>query len=96
MRGLATSLIIHEKIKTTTAKAKAIRPVIEKLITTGKRGDLTARRRLTAYLTSNDVVKKVMEVLSPKYAQQKGSCTRIIKLGSRKGDGAEMAMIEFI
>lgn len=96
LRGLAVSLIIHGKIKTTAAKAKAVRSVVEKLITTGKKGNLTARRQLAAYLGSNDAVKKVMEVLGPKYSQQKGACTRIIKLGPRSGDGAEMVVIEFI
>lgn len=96
LKNLATSLIIHEKIKTTKAKAKTIRPIVERLITIGKKGGLTTRRRLAAYLSTDEATKKVIEVLGPKYGQQKGSCTRIIKLGTRRGDKAEMVIIEFI
>ena len=95
-RNLAASLVIYEKVKTTEAKAKAIRPIVEKLITIGKENNLTARRRLLQYLYSENAVRKILEVLSPKYKERKGGYTRIIKLGERQGDGAKTAQIEFV
>jgi len=96
LRSLATSLILHEKIKTTQAKAKVIRPFAEKLITKGKKNDLFARRALKKVLYKESAVKKVLEVLSPRYKERRGGYTRIIKLGARKGDAAKMAIIEFV
>ena len=95
-RNLAASLIIYEKVRTTEAKAKAIRPIVEKLITTGKENSLTARRKLLRYLYTENAVKKVLEVLGPKYKERKGGYTRIVKIGPRKGDGARIAQIELI
>ena len=95
-RNLAASLIIYEKVKTTEAKAKAIRPIVEKLITTGKENSLAARRKLLRYLYTENAVKKVLEVLGPKYKERKGGYTRIVKIGPRKGDGARIAQIELI
>lgn len=96
LRGLATSLIVYEKIKTTKAKAKAIKPVIEKLITTAKKNDLTARRRLLEVLYHKKAVNKALEVLGPRYKERKGGYTRIINLERRAGDNAEMVQIEFV
>jgi len=96
LRGLATSLILYEKIKTTEAKAKAVKPIVEKLITKGKKADLTARRELHKYLYVNNAVKKVLEDLSPRYKERKGGYTRIIKLGTRVGDVAKIVQIEFV
>jgi len=96
LRNLATNLILYEKIKTTEAKAKALKPIIEKLITKGKAGDLHARRELMKYLYLENAVKKVLEDLSPRYKERKGGYTRIIKLGSRQGDAAKIVQIEFV
>lgn len=96
LRSLATNLILHEKIKTTEAKAKAVKPIVEKLITKGKTGDLHARRELIKYLYLENAVKKVLEDLSPRYKERKGGYTRIVKLGARQGDAAKMVQIEFV
>jgi len=96
LRSLATSLVLYEKIKTTEAKAKALKPVIEKIITHGKKANLTTRRNLHKYLYLNNSVKKVLEDLSPRYKDRKGGYTRIIKLGTRKGDQAKIVQIEFV
>ena len=96
MRNMATSLILYEKMTTTRAKAKALKPFIEKIITTGKISSLTSRKKLIGLLYSKKAVKKVLEVLSPKFKDSKGGYTRIIHLGTRKGDGAFISRIEFI
>ena len=96
LKNLADSLIVYEKIKTTEAKAKVLRSKVEKLITIGKKNDLYARRRLLAFLPTENAVKKVLEVLSPRYKDRKGGYTRIVKTGPRAGDGARMAVIEFV
>lgn len=96
LRSLATSLILYEKIKTTQAKAKALRPFIEKLIAKGKSNNLQARRALKRVLYQDNAVKKVLEVLSPRFKDRKGGYTRIIKFGTRSGDAAKMAIIEFV
>ncbi len=88
LRNLATSLILHEHVNTTLAKAKAVKPVVEKLITTGKQKTLTSRRKLASYITIESAVNKVLEELGPRYAERKGGYLRIIKLGQRQGDGA--------
>ena len=88
MRGLVTNLILYEKVQTTEAKAKALRPVVEKLITTGKANDLNARRKLLAYVYGQNAVNKVLEELSPRFKERKGGYTRITKLAPRLGDGA--------
>ena len=95
-RNLITELFRHERIKTTEAKAKAIRPLAEKLITLGKRGDLHARRLAAARLNDPLVVKKLFDELAPRYEDRPGGYTRILKLGRRQGDGAEMAIIELV
>jgi large subunit ribosomal protein L17 len=96
LRGLATSLILYEKVKTTEAKAKALRPVVERLITTSKGGTVTDRRRLAAKLYGENVVKKLVEEIGPRYKERPGGYTRITKLNPRQGDGAAMAQIELV
>ena len=96
LRNLASSILIYEKVKTTKAKAKAVRPIVEKLITTAKIGDLTARRKLISTLPQKMAIKKAMEIIGKRYEKRDGGYTRIIKLPSRQGDGAEMAQIELV
>lgn len=90
------SLIVHQRIKTTLAKAKAVRPFAEKMLTLGKRGDLHARRLAVSYLGQKDAVKKLFDDLAPRAAERKGGYTRIIKLGPRISDSAPMAYIEWV
>jgi len=94
--NLAGSLIEHGRIKTTVAKAKAVRPIAEKMITLGRRGDLAARRQALAYLRSNDVVHILFAEVAPRFTDRPGGYTRIVKLGPRAGDAAEMAYLEFV
>ena len=94
--NLAGSLITHGRIETTEAKAKAVRPYAEKLITLGKRGDLHARRLAMAELRSNDVVHKLFSDVAPRFAERPGGYTRIVKLGPRQGDAADMALLELV
>lgn len=96
LRNLATQVVLFERVRTTEAKAKEIRPFVERLVTAGKIPTLTARRRLARTLTTEGAVRKVLEVLGPRYAARPGGYTRIIKLGRRRGDAAEMAQIEFV
>lgn len=96
IRNLASSILMYEKIKTTEAKSKVVKSFVEKLITVSKKGDLTARRKLIEVLPQKLAIKKAMEVLGDRYKDQKGGYTRIIKLGARKGDGAEMVQIELV
>ena len=96
LRSLAVSLILYEKIKTTKAKAKALKPVVEKMITRGKEDTLAARRNLLKYLYKEAAVKKVLEELSPRYKERPGGYTRILNLKRRQGDGAEIVQIELV
>jgi len=96
LKNLASSVLIYEKVKTTQAKARAVKPLVEKLISAAKIGDLTARRKLIKVLPQPMAIKKAMEVLGARYKDRKGGYTRIIKLGKRQGDGAEMAQIELV
>ena len=96
MRSLATSFIIYEKIKTTTAKAKALRPIVEKYITLGKTDTLHNRRQALKYLYTEGAVKKLFEVWGPRYQDRKGGYTRIVKLTPRQNDGAEVSVIEAV
>jgi large subunit ribosomal protein L17 len=96
LRNLATNLILLEKIQTTSAKAKTLKPIVEKIITKGKINNLTTRRMLLKELYVNNAVKKVLEDLGPRYKDRKGGYTRIIKLGFRQGDGASMVQIELV
>ena len=94
--NMAGSLIEHEQIKTTLPKAKELRPIVEKLITLGKRGDLHARRQAAAQLKQDKHVAKLFEVLGPRFAERKGGYIRVLKAGFRYGDMAPMAIIEFV
>jgi large subunit ribosomal protein L17 len=94
--NLAGSLIEHGRIKTTEAKAKAVRPIAEKMITLGRRGDLAARRQALAYLRSQEVVHSLFADVAPRFADRNGGYLRIVKIGPRPGDGADMAYLEFI
>lgn len=96
LRGLATSIIVYEKVETTEAKAKAVKPLVEKLVTTAKKNDLTARRKLLSVLYHKKAVNKALEVLGPRYKDRQGGYTRITKIGKRHGDGADMVQIEFV
>lgn len=94
--NLASALITHGRIETTEAKAKVVRPYAEKMITLGKRGDLHARRLAMAKLRSNDVVHRLFAEVAPRFAERNGGYTRIVKLGPRQGDAADMAYLELI
>ncbi len=96
LRNLASSILLYEKVKTTKAKAQAVRPLVEKLITSAKAGDLNARRGLAKVLLQKNAVKKALEVLGQRYAKRPGGYTRTTKLGTRAGDGAEMVQIELV
>jgi len=95
-RNMAQALIKHEQIVTTLPKAKELRPVVERLITLGKRGDLHARRLAHARLRDDAMTRKLFEVLGPRYQERNGGYTRIMKAGFRYGDSAPMAVIEFV
>ena len=94
--NLAGALIEHGRIQTTEAKAKAVKPLAEKLITLGKRGDLHARRQALAALRSNDVVHRLFADIAPRFSDRPGGYTRIVKLGPRQGDAAEMVYLELV
>ncbi|OIQ31734.1 MAG: 50S ribosomal protein L17 [Roseobacter sp. MedPE-SWchi] len=94
--NMAGSLIEHEQIKTTLPKAKELRPIIEKMITLAKRGDLHARRQARARLKEDQYVAKLFDILGPRYAERSGGYVRILKAGFRYGDMAPMAIIEFV
>ena len=94
--NLAGALIEHGRIKTTEAKAKAVRPIAEQMITLGRRGDLAARRQAIAYLRSQDVVHKLFSDVGPRFADRPGGYSRIVKLGPRQGDAAEMVYLELV
>jgi len=94
-KSLLRSLILQERIKTTQAKAKAISPMAEKLVTKAKKGGVAQRRRLVA-LVDAESAKKLIDVIAPRYQQRKGGYTRIVKLAPRKSDSAKLAMIEFV
>lgn len=96
LANMCASLIEHEQIKTTLPKAKELRPVIERLITLGKRGDLHARRLARSKLKSDDAVKKLFDAIAARYADRPGGYCRILKAGFRYGDAAPMAIIELV
>jgi large subunit ribosomal protein L17 len=96
LRNLVTSLILTERIETTVAKAKATRPVVEHLITLGKRGDLHARRLAASYLLNPAALKLLFGDFAQRYAERKGGYTRIVRTGWRKGDGADLAVLELV
>ena len=94
--NMVNALIKHEQITTTLPKAKELRPIIEKMVTLSRKNDLHSRRQAISKLQDNDMVKKLFDVLGPRYAERAGGYTRIIKAGFRYGDSAPMAVIEFV
>ena len=96
LRNLVTSLFRHERIETTTAKAKELRPYAERLITLARRGDLHARRLVARKIQDREVLGKLFDEISSRYAERPGGYTRILKLGNRKGDAAEISLIELV
>ena len=96
LRGMVTYLIENGQIETTVTRAKEVRAMAEKMITIGKDNSLHAKRQVYSYITKEAVAKKLIEEVSPKYADRKGGYTRIIKTGPRRGDAAEMCIIELI
>jgi len=96
LRNLTTSLILEERIETTLPKAKALRPRVEKMITLGKRGGLAARRRAGAYLMTSAAVDKLFDTIGPRFGDRQGGYLRIVKLGWRKGDGADTVFVELL
>lgn len=96
LRNMATSLFRHERIETTTAKAKELRPVAERLITLARRGDVHARRLAGRKIQDRDVLGKLFDDIAPRFSERPGGYTRILRLGTRKGDGAEMSLIELV
>jgi large subunit ribosomal protein L17 len=96
LAGLAASLIWEGRVTTTVAKAKAVRPLAEKLITKGKRGDLHARRQVLKLIHDNEIVTKLFDEVGPRYEARDGGYTRIVRTGPRRGDNTEMAVIELV
>lgn len=96
LSNMATSLFRHERIKTTTAKAKELRPFAEHLITLARRGDLHARRQAARTIHDKEALKKLFDSLGPRYAERNGGYVRILKLGRRQGDGAEIAVVQLV
>lgn len=96
LRAMVTFLMENGKIETTVTRAKEVRSMAEKMITIAKAGDLHSKRQVYSYITKETVAKKVMDEIAPKYADRNGGYTRIIKIGPRRGDAAEMAIIELI
>jgi large subunit ribosomal protein L17 len=94
--NLACSLIEHGRVKTTEAKAKAVKPVAEQMITLARRGDLHARRQALSYLRSQEIVHKLFSDVAPRFAERPGGYSRIVKLGPRQGDAAEMVYLELV
>ncbi len=96
LKNLATALLTNERIKTTEARAKEVRPLVEKIITWGKKGDIHSRRLAMAQLGDKELVHKVFADVAPRFESREGGYTRILKLGPRKGDAAPMVMMELV
>ena len=96
LRGMVTYLLENGSIETTLTRAKEVRAMAEKMITLGKANTLASRRQALAYITKEDVVSKLFDQIAPKYAERNGGYTRVLKIGPRRGDGAEMAIIELV
>lgn len=96
LRNLAASVVLFEKVQTTEAKAKAVRAMVERAITTGKTPTLAARRNLMKIFYTEQPVKKLLEVLGPRYATRPGGYTRLVKIGPRQGDSAAMVLLELV
>ena len=96
LRNLVTSVIVEDRVETTVAKAKAVRPHIEKMITLGKKGDVHSRRQALAFLQTDTAVTRLFETVAPRYGDRQGGYLRIVRTGFRKGDGGEKAFIELL
>ena len=96
LRNLVTSVIIEDRVETTVAKAKAVRPLVEKMITLGKKGDLHSRRQALSFLMTDASVERLFETVAPRYGDRAGGYLRIVRTGFRKGDGGETAFIELL
>jgi large subunit ribosomal protein L17 len=96
LRNLVTSILLNDRVQTTITKAKATRPIVEKMITLGKRGDLHARRQAAAYLMTPESVTRLFATVAPRYGSRNGGYLRIVRTGQRQGDAAEMAYIELL
>jgi large subunit ribosomal protein L17 len=96
LRNLVTSVLVEDRVMTTVAKAKAVRPHVEKMITLGKKGDLHSRRQALAFLQTDTAVTRLFETVAPRYGDRQGGYLRIIRAGFRKGDGGEKAFIELL
>ena len=96
LANMTAQLIVHERVTTTHAKAREVRPYAEKIITKARRGDLHARRLVLSKIGDNDAVTKLFDEVGPRYSDRPGGYTRITKLGPRRGDGSEMAVIELV
>ena len=96
LRQQVTDLLQNGKIETTFYRAKEVQPVVEKMITLGKKGNLAAYRKAMSYITKEDVVQKLFKEIAPKYAERNGGYTRVTRTGARRGDAAEMAVIELV
>ena len=96
LRGLTTNVILRDRVVTTVTKAKAVKPVVEKMITLAKRDTLHSRRQAAAFLNTPGALKKLFDTLGPRFSQRDGGYTRVVRLGPRKGDGAELALIELL
>ena len=96
LRNMTTSVLKYGKIETTEPKAREVRRVVEKMITLAKKSDLAAYRQALAYLTEEDVAKKLFDEIAPKYEERQGGYTRVVKAGYRRGDGTPMAIVELV
>lgn len=96
LRNLVTSLLRSGRIETTVTRAKETKRMADKMITLGKRGDLHARRQALAYIYDEEVVKKLFDEIAPKYTERHGGYTRVLRVGPRRGDGAEIAILELV
>jgi large subunit ribosomal protein L17 len=96
LRNLVTSFLKHGKIETTETRAKETRSLAEKMITLAKRGDLHARRQVLSFVTEEEVVRNLFDSVAPKYAERNGGYTRMFKVGPRRGDGAEIVILELV
>jgi large subunit ribosomal protein L17 len=96
LRNLVTSVIVEDRVETTVAKAKAVRPHVEKMITLGKKGDVHSRRQALSFLLTDDAVARLFDTVAPRYGDRNGGYLRIVRTGFQKGDGAEKAFIELL
>ena len=96
LRGLVTDLLNYGQLKTTVTRAKEVQPLADKMVTLAKQNDLAAYRQALAFLTQEDVAKKLFDQIGPKYADRNGGYTRIVKIGQRKGDGAMEVLLELV